>query len=182
MNCDVHNPLPHTHLARITNNQLPGDDACDGTEDAEGRVLDPSVAKEHVVSLHERHHQDVGNIAFDHCTIQPAKRTVLIDGRPAAIGARAFDLLMALVERRDRLVSKEELFDLVWPGLVVEENNLQVQIWALRKLLGSAVIATIPRRGYRFVAEITGAAEDAGARPAPLAAQTASTSSTRPAR
>ena len=118
--------------------------------------------------LNDQHDQDAVEIAFDHCTIQPAKRTVLIDGRPAAIGARAFDLLMALIKRRDRLVSKEEVFDLVWPGLVVEENNLQVQIWALRKLLGSAVIATIPRRGYRFVAEITGAPEDVGMRSAPL--------------
>jgi DNA-binding winged helix-turn-helix (wHTH) protein len=124
--------------------------------------------KEHAVRLNARHHQDAGEIAFDHCTIQPAKRTVLIDGRPVAIGGRAFDLLLALVERRDRLVSKNELFDLVWPGLVVEENNLQVQIWTLRKLLGSAVIATIPRRGYRFVAEITGAAEDPVAWSAPL--------------
>jgi len=121
------------------------------------RLPDPSVAKERIMRLQELHHPYPGNIAFDHCTIQPAKRAVLIDGRPAAIGARAFDLLLALIERRDRVVGKEELFDLVWPGLVIEENNLQVQIWVLRKLLGPAVIATVPRRGYRFVAEITGA-------------------------
>src|SRR5690348_5548353 len=119
------------------------------------RLPDLSVAKEHVMRLQELHHPYTGNIAFDRCTIQPAKRTVLIDGRPAVIGARAFDLLLALIERRDRVVSKEELFDLVWPGLVIEENNLQVQIWVLRKLLGPGVIATIPRRGYRLVAELT---------------------------
>ncbi len=47
-------------------------------------------------------------------------------------------------------VGKAELLDLVWPGLVVEENNLQVQISALRKVLGPAAIATVPGRGYRF--------------------------------
>ena len=58
--------------------------------------------------------------------------------RRRPLGARAFDLLLALVERRDRLVTKHELLDVVWPGLVVEENNLQVQVSALRKLLGAA--------------------------------------------
>src|SRR5689334_4680209 len=55
-----------------------------------------------------------------------------------------------LVENRDRLVTKDELFERVWPGLVVEENNLQVQISALRKVLGPQSIATISGRGYRF--------------------------------
>src|SRR5437016_8584780 len=105
---------------------------------------------------------------FGRFELSPATRQLLVDRQPAPLGARAFDVLLALVERRDRLVSKNELLDLVWPGLVVEENNLQVQIWTLRKLLGSAAIATIPRRGYRFVAEITGAAEDAVAWSAPL--------------
>ena len=57
---------------------------------------------------------------------------------------------LALVERRDRTVAKNELLDLVWHGLVVEDNNLQVQISALRKVLGQNAIATIPGRGYRF--------------------------------
>jgi len=85
----------------------------------------------------------------------------MVAGRPAALGGRAFDLLLALIEHRDRVVPKTELFDRVWPGLVVEENNLQVQISALRKLLGPAVIVTIPGRGYRFAL----APEDAPIRP-----------------
>ena len=56
---------------------------------------------------------------------------------------------IALVDRRQRVVSKAELLDLVWPGIAVEENNLQVHIMALRKLLGPDAIATIPGRGYR---------------------------------
>lgn len=76
------------------------------------------------------------------------------DGQPLALGARAFDVLLALVERRERLVTKDELLELAWPGVVVEENNLQVQISALRKLLGPQSIATIPGRGYRFTFEL----------------------------
>ena len=82
------------------------------------------------------------------------QRRLLVDGQPAKLGARAFDVLLALIERRDRTISKNELFDLVWPGVVVEENNLQVHISALRKLLGPQVIATIPGRGYRFTAKL----------------------------
>ncbi len=86
----------------------------------------------------------------DRVEIRPQERQLLIDGHPAEIGARAFDLLEALFSRRDRVVSKDELLDLVWPGAVVEENNLQVQVSALRKVLGRDAIATIPGRGYRF--------------------------------
>ena len=86
--------------------------------------------------------------------IDAARRQVLIEGMPAKIGARAFDVLLALVERCDRVVPKHELMDLVWPRLVVEENNLLVQMVALRKLLGPRAIATIPGRGYRFVLPI----------------------------
>ncbi len=103
---------------------------------------------------------------FGRIEVRPAERQVLVGGDPAKLGARAFDLLLALVERRERVVSKNELLDLVWPGLVVEENNLQVHISTLRKLLGSTVIATIPGRGYRFTAELDGAAEDVAAPPA----------------
>jgi DNA-binding winged helix-turn-helix (wHTH) protein len=75
--------------------------------------------------------------------IDAMQRSVLIDGTPAKIGARAFDVLLALVERRDRVVPKRELMDLVWPKLVVEEGNLLVHMVALRKLLGppSRVVA-----------------------------------------
>jgi len=84
---------------------------------------------------------------------------VLVDGEPSSPGARAFDVLMALLNHRERVVSKDELLDTVWPGLVVEENNLQAQVSALRKLLGPQAIVTIPGRGYRFVLEADDAAE-----------------------
>ncbi len=91
---------------------------------------------------------------FGRFELQPGERRLLADGRPVALGARAFDLLVALVARAGQLVSKNELLTLVWPGLVVEENNLQVQVSALRKLLGPSAVATIPGRGYRFELEL----------------------------
>ena len=96
-------------------------------------------------------------LSFGPFEVQPEYRRLLRDGKPVAVGARALDLLLALTQRRDRVVSKTELLDLVWPGLVVEENNLQVQISSLRKLLGPQAIATIPGRGYRFTAALEGA-------------------------
>lgn len=81
------------------------------------------------------------------------------------LGARAFDVLVVLVERRERLVTKDELLETAWPGLVVEENNLQVQVSALRKILGPHAIATIPGRGYRFTARLEGDASPVNDRP-----------------
>lgn len=94
---------------------------------------------------------------FGRFEVRPAQRVVLVDGVATSPGARAFDVLMALLQHRDRVVSKDELLDLAWPGLVVEENNLQAQVSALRKLLGSQAIVTIPGRGYRFALEPTDA-------------------------
>jgi predicted ATPase/DNA-binding winged helix-turn-helix (wHTH) protein len=98
---------------------------------------------------------------FGRFELQPGQRQLLADGRPVGLGQRAFDVLHALVERRERLVTKSELLDVVWPGVVVEENNLQVQISALRKLLGPQAIGTVPGRGYRFTAALEGAAVSA---------------------
>ena len=100
-------------------------------------------------------------VHFDRCELRPGERQLLIDGKPAPLGARAFDLLVTLIERRDRVVSKNELIQTVWPGLVVEENNLQVQVSSLRKVLRPNVIATIPGRGYRFMAAIDSTGEQA---------------------
>src|SRR4029078_6061095 len=87
---------------------------------------------------------------FGSFELQPIQRRLFADGEAVALGARAFDVLLALVERAGELVTKQALLDSAWPGLVVEENNLQVQIGTLRKLLGAQAIATIPGRGYRF--------------------------------
>ena len=75
------------------------------------------------------------------------------------IGQRAFDILLLLVSRHSRLVTKDELMSEVWPGIAVEENNIQVHVSALRKVLGAAgdgerYLLTVAGRGYRFVAQV----------------------------
>ena len=95
-----------------------------------------------------------GGYRFGDCEFQPGARRLWIGGIETLLGGRAFDLLHALVSQHDRIMSKDELYERVWPGLAVEPNNLQVQIWSLRKLLGSHAIATVPRRGYRFMLRV----------------------------
>src|ERR1700748_1515153 len=82
--------------------------------------------------------------------LQPDKRRLLKDGAPISLRPRAFDLLVALVDRAGHLVTKDELLACVWPGTVVEEAALHVQVSALRKVLGSGAIATVSGRGYQF--------------------------------
>ena len=91
-------------------------------------------------------------LRFGHIDVCPDERRVLVDGVPAALGGRAFDLLMVLLENRERVVGKEELLARVWPGAVVEEGNLAVQVSALRKVFGPDAISTVAGRGYRFTA------------------------------
>lgn len=92
--------------------------------------------------------------SFGQVEVRPDQRLVLVEGQPCELGARAFDLLLCLIEQRERVVPKAELLDRVWPDVVVEENNLSVQVSALRKLLGRDVVATVPGRGYQFSAEL----------------------------
>lgn len=96
-------------------------------------------------------------LRFGRFELFPRDRRLLADGAPVALGARAFDLLVVLAERPGQLVTKTELLDLVWPGLVVEENNIAAQVVALRKALGGDSIATVPGRGYRFMGRLDGA-------------------------
>jgi len=80
------------------------------------------------------------------------RRQLLANGVPVELGTRAFDLVLALLGVDGSLVSKEELMSRVWPGIVVSEENLKVQISALRKALGADrdLIRTEIGRGYRF--------------------------------
>src|SRR5215217_5246049 len=87
---------------------------------------------------------------FGRFEILPQQREVLVDGRPLQLGGRAFDVLVALVEADGAVVGKEELMHRVWPGRIVEENNLHAQIRALRKAFsGQDVIRTVVGRGYQ---------------------------------
>jgi predicted ATPase/DNA-binding winged helix-turn-helix (wHTH) protein/Tfp pilus assembly protein PilF len=87
---------------------------------------------------------------FGRFELQPDERRLLDAGVPVDIGPRAFDLLAALVERAGHLVTKDELLERVWPKVIVEEAALQMQISALRKVLGRDAIVTVTGRGYRF--------------------------------
>jgi predicted ATPase len=102
------------------------------------------------------------------------RRELLADGTPVPVGARALDVLVVLIEARGRLVTKDELLERVWPGTIVEENALQVQISTLRKALGQdhGFIKTISGRGYCFIAEVTNSegSEPAAIDPAPASA------------
>jgi predicted ATPase/DNA-binding winged helix-turn-helix (wHTH) protein len=104
-------------------------------------------------------HSAVTAYRFGSFELQPNQRRLLADNQPVALGDRAFEVLLALVERGGELVTKDELIGRVWPGVVVEENNLQVQVSTLRKILGAGAIATTAGRGYRFTLEIAAAGE-----------------------
>jgi len=98
-----------------------------------------------------------GSVGFGRFRLLPQRRELRADGIAIDIGSRAFDILMVLTEARGALVTKDEILSRVWPDTVVEENNLVVQISALRKALGEDrnFIRTVSGRGYRFVAEIS---------------------------
>ena len=90
----------------------------------------------------------------------PSERQLLRDNHPVSLAGKSFDLLVALVENSGRLVEKEELIRRIWPDSFVEEANLSVNMTALRRALGEGpddhrFIETVPRHGYRFIADVT---------------------------
>jgi DNA-binding winged helix-turn-helix (wHTH) protein/TolB-like protein len=92
--------------------------------------------------------------------LDPAERRLLRDRQPVPLAPKAFDLLLVLVQHSGHLLEKEELLRLVWPDQFVEEGNLSLNISVLRKTLGDdqaahRYIETVPKKGYRFVAQIT---------------------------
>jgi DNA-binding winged helix-turn-helix (wHTH) protein len=92
------------------------------------------------------------------------RRQLLANGVPIELGTRAFDLLLVLLQADGSLVTKDELLHRVWRGIVVAEENLKVQISALRKALGEDrdFIHTEFGRGYRFIAPIRSIAAEGG--------------------
>lgn len=89
----------------------------------------------------------------------PSERQLFRDGQLVSLKPKSFDLLVVLVENRGRLIEKEELIKRVWPESFVEEANLSVNVSALRRALGEGpedpqYVETVPRHGYRFVAEV----------------------------
>ena len=92
-------------------------------------------------------------LRFGRFTLQEDERVLLVDGELVVLQPKAFDLLVAISRRPGHLFTRQQLLDIVWPGREVEENNLSVQVNALRKVLGNEAVATVPGRGYRFALE-----------------------------
>lgn len=91
--------------------------------------------------------------------LDPRKHLLLLDNQPVSLQLKAFETLLVLVRHSEQVVLKDDLMKSVWPDTFVEESNLAQNIFVLRKTLGDTAgrhhyIATIPGRGYRFVARV----------------------------
>jgi DNA-binding winged helix-turn-helix (wHTH) protein/TolB-like protein/Tfp pilus assembly protein PilF len=115
---------------------------------------------------------------FGRFRLKTAERILLREGEPVPLTPKVFDILITLVENRGQVVAKDDLMKRVWPSTYVEEGNLTQNISLLRKALGESpggvqFIETVPRRGYRFVADINeawdGVSSNGPTEPAPVA-------------
>ena len=102
--------------------------------------------------------QDNHSYEFGRFRLKPAERVLLREGEPVPLTPKVFDILVTLVEHGGQVVAKDDLMKRVWPNTFVEEGNLTQNISLLRKALGESsggvqFIETVPRRGYRFVAD-----------------------------
>src|SRR5438874_2410196 len=109
-------------------------------------------------------------IEFGRFRILPHRRELLAEGRPVELGGRAFDVLMALIQASGAVVGKDALMRRVWPDRIVEDNNLQAQVAALRRALAPDrdLIGTIAGRGYQFTGEIRMVSASPDPRPAAM--------------
>ena len=108
---------------------------------------------------------DRRSYGFGRFVLHGRARRFLADGEPVALGSRAFEVLLMLVEAAGDLVIKGDILDRAWSGIAVEENNLQVQISTLRRVLGPDRhwIVTIAGHGYRFTAPVIALSHEYGA-------------------
>jgi Tol biopolymer transport system component/DNA-binding winged helix-turn-helix (wHTH) protein len=103
---------------------------------------------------------------FDEFHLEPDQRKLLRAGQIVPLHGKAFEMLLVLIRNRGRLLTKDELFELVWPDQIVEESNLTVNMSAIRRALGERAshpryIATISGQGYRFTGEVRQFADEA---------------------
>ena len=120
------------------------------------------------------------NFVFANYVLDPNRRELRLGSKPIAVEPQVFDVLLYLLQNRDRLVSKDELIASVWGGRIVSDSNLTGRINAARRAIGDSgedqkLIRTIPRKGFRFVGVVT--PEPEGDRPQPAAAKPAHGSS-----
>src|SRR6185312_6788807 len=111
---------------------------------------------------------------FSNHVLDTDRRELSFGGKAVAVEPQVFDLLVYLLENRDRVVSKDDLIDRVWQGRIVAESTLTSRINAARKAIGDSgsdqkLIRTIPRKGFRFVGTVV-ARQTRPENAAPLAA------------
>ena len=103
--------------------------------------------------------------------LDPGECLLILDGKSVSLAPKAFEVLLVLVENAGRLVDKDDLMKRLWPGTFVEEANVAKHVSLLRRILSEATngreyIETVPKRGYRFVAEVREVEEpEAGSQP-----------------
>src|SRR5438128_2569792 len=94
---------------------------------------------------------------FGKFVLDPQERVLLAAGKPVHLTDKVFDTLLLLIHNNDRLLTKDEMMTSIWDESFVEESNLAKNISRLRKILnvdGSSMIETMPKRGYRFHADL----------------------------
>src|ERR1044071_9053021 len=97
---------------------------------------------------------------FDGFRVDATERLLFKENRDVSLTPKVFDTLLVLLENSSHVLTKKELMEKVWPDIFVEENNLAQNISILRKALGEGregdqYIQTVPKRGYRFVGDVT---------------------------
>ena len=102
---------------------------------------------------------------FDEFRLDAAKRQLLREGEIVPLYSKAFELLLFMVQNNGRDLAKDQILETIWPGQVLEESNLTVNISAVRRALGEKAaqpryLITIPGRGYRFVANVREVRDD----------------------
>ncbi len=150
-----------------------------GDEVKTARDQESSTVPSNSIKKSQPRTEDRRMYEFGAFRLDAGTRRLLCGGEPVALTAKAFDTLLALVEHRGRLVEKDELMQWLWPDRAVEDAYLTQTVFLLRKVLGESpgehrYIATIPRRGYQFVASVQ---EVAAVEPATASASTAFTGS-----
>ena len=96
---------------------------------------------------------------FGPFSLNAGKRLLLRNGEPVPLAPKVLETLLALIENRERVVTKDELLKQVWGDTIVEEGGLTRNVSVLRKILGEKpddhqYVVTVPARGYRFVADV----------------------------
>ncbi|MGH6692261.1 MAG: winged helix-turn-helix domain-containing protein, partial [Gammaproteobacteria bacterium] len=146
-------------VGSMVQQRLPGANGLHSPQ-AEGRAHGSQIDQEAATARARATAPTEAAIAFGRFNLLPTRRLLLEADRPVRLGSRALEILIALLERPGELVSKNELMARVWPSTFVEEGNLKVQVAGLRRALGDSrgsnrYLATVPGRGYRFVAPVS---------------------------